>query len=39
MPSRKGQVKYAIVAINYFTKLVKTQPLANITKKKAIDFV
>lgn len=34
LPTRKGQVKFAIVAIDYFTKWVEAEPLATITEKK-----
>ena len=39
LPTGKGGVKYAIVAINYFTKWVETESLAAITSKKALDFI
>ena len=39
LPTGKGGVKYAIVAVDYFTKWVEAEPLAAITSKKALDFV
>ena len=39
LPTGKGGVKYAIVAVDYFTKWVEAEPLAAITTKKALDFV
>ena len=35
----KGQVKYLIVAIDYFTKWVEAKPLATISTMKVKDFV
>ena len=35
----KGGVKYAVVAVDYFTKWVEAEPLASITTKKVLDFV
>ena len=32
----KGQVKYAIVTINYFTKWVEAEPLAKISSQKSV---
>ncbi|KAB2629003.1 hypothetical protein D8674_033798 [Pyrus ussuriensis x Pyrus communis] len=34
-----GKVRYAIVAVDYFTKWAKVEPLATITKAKIEDFV
>ena len=34
-----GQVKYAVVAVDYFTKWAEAEPLATITEKKVTDFV
>lgn len=39
LPTSKGGVKYAAVAVNYFTKWVQTEPLASITTKKVQDFI
>ncbi|KAI5333918.1 hypothetical protein L3X38_024050 [Prunus dulcis] len=39
MPQGKGQVKYAVVAIDYFTKWVEAESLATITAAKMEDFV
>ena len=35
----KGGVRYAVVAIDYFTKWVEAEPLATITSKRVLDFV
>ncbi|KAH9658287.1 Ribonuclease H [Citrus sinensis] len=34
-----GQVRFAIVAIDYFTKWVEAEPLATITEKRTTDFI
>ncbi|XP_062119082.1 uncharacterized protein LOC133832804 [Humulus lupulus] len=39
LPTGKGGIKYAIVAVDYFTQWVKAEPLATITSKKTLDFV
>ncbi|XP_020417963.1 uncharacterized protein LOC109948679 [Prunus persica] len=39
MPQGKGQVKYAVVAVDYFTKWVEAEPLATITAARVEDFV
>ncbi|XP_058092428.1 uncharacterized protein LOC131238850 [Magnolia sinica] len=39
LPTGKGQTKFAIVAVDYFTKWVEAEPLAKITKQKVTDFV
>ncbi|KAI5341775.1 hypothetical protein L3X38_009650 [Prunus dulcis] len=39
MPQAKGQVKYAVVAVDYFTEWVEAEPLATITATKMEDFV
>ncbi|CAL8169328.1 unnamed protein product [Prunus armeniaca] len=39
MPEGKGQVKYAVVAIDYFTKWVEAKALATITAARVEDFV
>ena len=36
---RKGQVKFLIVAINYFTKWIDAKPLATITTQQVQQFV
>ena len=35
----KGQVKFAVIAIDYFTKWAKAEPLATIIEKKMEIFV
>ncbi|KAM2161972.1 hypothetical protein ACFX1Q_039819 [Malus domestica] len=39
MHARKGKVRYAIVAVDYFTKWAEVEPLATITEAKIEDFV
>ncbi|XP_021822806.1 uncharacterized protein LOC110764201 [Prunus avium] len=39
MPQGKGQVKYAIVAVDYFTKWVEVEALATITAPRVEEFV
>ncbi|CAL2266448.1 unnamed protein product [Prunus armeniaca] len=39
MPEGKGQVKYAVVAVDYFTKWVEAKALATITAARVEDFV
>ena len=39
LPMGKGQVKYAVVAVDYFTKWAEAEPLATITEKRVTDFV
>ena len=39
LPTGKGGVKYAVVAVDYFTKWAEAEPLASITTKKVLDFV
>ena len=39
LPTGKGGVKYAIVAMDYYTKCVEAEPMKIITSKKALDFV
>ncbi|KAM1242758.1 hypothetical protein ACFX2G_035077 [Malus domestica] len=39
MPAGKGKVRYAIVAVDYFTKWAEVKPLATITEAKIKDFV
>ena len=35
----KGQVKFAVIAVDYFTKLAEAEPLATITEKKMESFM
>lgn len=39
MPKGKGQIKFDIVAINYFTKCVETEPFAAITEARVCSFI
>ncbi|XP_031252922.1 uncharacterized protein K02A2.6-like [Pistacia vera] len=39
LASRKGGVKFAVVAVDYFTKWAEVEPLAIITSNKLKDFV
>ena len=39
LPKGKGQCKFAIVAIDYFTKWVEVGALAQITKRNTTKFV
>lgn len=39
LPIAKGGAKYAIVAVDYFTKWAEAEPLATITTKKVINIV
>ena len=39
LPTAKSSFKYAIVAVDYFTKWVEAEPLPTITSKKALRFV
>ncbi|GAV77252.1 rve domain-containing protein [Cephalotus follicularis] len=39
LPVATGQRKYLIVAVDYFTKWVETEPLATITEKNTESFV
>ncbi|XP_017250742.1 uncharacterized protein LOC108221371 [Daucus carota subsp. sativus] len=39
LPKAMGGVKYAVVAVDYFTKWAEAAPLATITAKKIKDFV
>ena len=39
LPTGKGGVRYAVVAIDYFTKWAEAKPLATITSKRVLDFV
>jgi ribonuclease HI len=38
-PTGKGQKKFLIVAIEYFTKWVEAEPVETITEKRVIDFL
>lgn len=39
LPIGKGQTKFAMVAVDYFTKWVEVEPLATITEAKTTSFV
>ena len=39
LPQAKGQVKFLLVIIDYFTKWVETEVLATITKARIQSFV
>ncbi|XP_074336436.1 uncharacterized protein LOC141673582 [Apium graveolens] len=39
LPKAKGRVKYVVVAVDYFTKWAKAEPLDTITAKTLKDFV
>lgn len=39
IPTRKGQVRFAIVAVDYFTKWAEAEPLATTTEAKVRNFV
>ena len=39
LPQAKGQVKFLLVTIDYFTKWVETEVLATITKARIQSFV
>ncbi|XP_017227902.2 uncharacterized protein LOC108203469 [Daucus carota subsp. sativus] len=39
LPKGKEGVKYAVVAVDYFTKWTEAEPLATITAKKLVEFV
>ena len=39
LPQRKRQMKFLLVAIDYFTKWVETEALATITEAKVQNFV
>ena len=39
LPTGKGGVKYAVVAVDYFTKWAEAETLTTITTKKVLDFV
>ncbi|XP_022155124.1 uncharacterized protein K02A2.6-like [Momordica charantia] len=39
LPLGKGQTKFAVVAVDYFTKWAEAKALATITEKKVTDFI
>ncbi|CAA0835121.1 Unknown protein, partial [Striga hermonthica] len=39
LPTGKGGVKYAVVAVDYFIKWAEAEPLATITEQKMVDFL
>lgn len=39
MLTRIGQMKYAVVAIDYFTKRIEVEPLQKINEKRTIYFI
>ena len=39
LPMAKGQVKFAVVAVDYFTKWAEVEPLATITEKQMENFM
>ena len=39
LPIGKGQCKFIIIAVDYFTKWAEAEPLATITEKKIRNFV
>ena len=39
LPMAKGQVRLAIIAVNYFAKWAEAEPLATIIEKKMESFV
>ncbi|XP_074323758.1 uncharacterized protein LOC141660672 [Apium graveolens] len=39
LPKVKGGVKYAVVAVDYFTKWAEAEPLTTITAKRLRDFI
>ncbi|XP_058075874.1 uncharacterized protein LOC131224597 [Magnolia sinica] len=39
LPPGKGQTKFAIVAVDYFTKWAEAEPVRKITEQKVTDFV
>ena len=39
LPVRKGQCKFIMVGVDYFTKWAEAKPLATITEQKVLDFV
>ena len=39
LPIAKGQVRFAVITVDYFTKWAEAEPLATITEKKIEIFV
>ena len=39
LPTGRGQVRFAVVAVDYFTKWAEAEPLATITEKQIEKFV
>ena len=39
LPIGKGQVKYAIIAVDYFMKWVEAEPLTTITERRTTNFI
>ena len=39
MPTERGQMKYAVVATDCFTKWIEVEPLQKISKKRTTDFI
>ena len=39
LPTGKGGLKFAIVAVDYFTKWVEAEPLAIVTERKTTNFI
>ena len=39
LPTGKGQVKFAVVVVDYFTKWAEAEPLATITERQMENFV
>ena len=39
LPAGRGGAKYAVVAVDYFTKWVEAEPLVNITAKQITTLV
>ena len=39
LPMGKGQVKFAVVAVDYFTEWAEVEPLATITEKQMENFM
>ena len=38
LPTTQGNLKYAVVAVEYFTKWIEAKPLANITSESVRKF-